>query len=56
MELSQRVVAVGLRSERDLSLLVEGFRRIYRLDHEHDFTELLTRIDAAERMHRESRR
>lgn len=49
MECPQRIVAVGLLTEQDLSLLGEGFRRIYRLDEQHDFTELLARIDAAER-------
>ena len=45
----QRIVAVGLLTERDLSMLGEGFRRIYRLDEHHDFAELLARIDEAER-------
>jgi len=44
----QRIVAVGLLTEYDLSLLGEGFRRVYRLDEGHDFSELLGRIDAAE--------
>jgi hypothetical protein len=45
----QRIVAVGLLTEYDLSLLGEGFRRVYRLDEGHDFSELLGRIDDAER-------
>jgi len=48
----QRIVAVGLLTERDLSVLGEGFRRIYRLDEKHDFAELLAQIDAAEREYR----
>lgn len=51
MDCPERIVAVGLLTERDLSLLGEGFRRIYRLDEKHDFVELLARIDAAERDH-----
>jgi hypothetical protein len=45
----QRIVAVGLLTEYDLSVLGEGFRRVYRLDQGHDFSELLGRIDDAER-------
>jgi hypothetical protein len=48
----QRIVAVGLLTEQDLSMLGEGFRRIYRLDEDHDFAELLAQIDAAERDYR----
>ena len=48
----QRIVAVGLLTEQDLSMLGEGFRRIYRLDEHHDFAELLARIDEAERSYR----
>ena len=49
MDCPQRIVAVGLLTEYDLSLLGEGFRRVYRLDEGHDFSELLGRIDDAER-------
>lgn len=49
MDRSQRIVAVGLLTEHDLSLLGEGFRRAYRLDETHDFGALLAEIDAAER-------
>ena len=49
MDCPQRIVAVGLLTERDLSLLGEGFRRAYRLDEHHDFADLLARIDAADR-------
>jgi hypothetical protein len=45
---SQRIVAVGLLTEHDLSLLGEGFRRAYRLEEIHDFGALLAEIDAAE--------
>ena len=48
MDSPQRIVAVGLLTEQDLSVLGQGFRRLYRLDENHDFTELLARIDAAE--------
>jgi hypothetical protein len=49
MDRLQRIVAVGFLTERDLALLGEGFRRAYRLGDGHDFHELLSRIDAAER-------
>jgi hypothetical protein len=42
-------MAVGLLTGRDLSMLGEGFRRIYPLDHEPSFLDLLARIDEAER-------
>jgi len=44
-----RVVAVGLLSEYDLSILGQGFSRVYRIDEGHDFHGLLLAIDAAER-------
>jgi hypothetical protein len=49
MDSPQRVIAVGLLTEHDLSVLGQGFRRIYQPDEGHDFGELLARIDAAER-------
>lgn len=45
----QRLVAVGLLTERDLAMLGEGFRRAFRLGEDHDFNDLLAAIDAAER-------
>jgi len=53
---AKRIVAVGLLTEHDLSLLGEGFRRAYRLDEAHDFGDLLAEIDAAERDYRDSGR
>jgi len=53
VDFPQRIVAVGLLTEHDLSLLGQGFRHAYRLDEHHDFGELLARIDAAERDQRE---
>jgi hypothetical protein len=52
---SQRVVAVGLLTEYDLSLLGDGFRRAYRLNERNDFGALLAEIDAAERSYGERR-
>lgn len=49
MDRLQRIVAVGLLTEQDLSLFQQGFRRAYRPDEGHDFQDLLSRIDAAER-------
>jgi hypothetical protein len=45
----RRVVAIGLLTDRDLSVLGQGFKRAFRLDEVHDFHELLAAIDAAER-------
>jgi hypothetical protein len=42
-------MAVGLLTERDLSVLGEGLRRTYPLDPEPDFLDLLAQIDEAER-------
>lgn len=53
MNSPQRIVAVGLLTEHDLSLLGQGFQRAYRLDEDHDFADLLARIDAAERDQRQ---
>lgn len=47
-EESDRIVAVGFLTERDLGVLGQGFRRAYRLEHKHDFHELLDAIDQAE--------
>jgi hypothetical protein len=49
----QRVVAVGFLTERDLSVLGQGFKQAYRLHEGHDFHELLAAIDAAERQRRD---
>ena len=51
---NDRIVAVGLLTERDLAVLGEGFRRAYPLNDGHDFDELLHAIDEAERLARES--
>lgn len=45
----ERVVAVGLLTERDLAILGEGFRRVYRIEEGHDFHALLAEIDRADR-------
>lgn len=43
-----RIVAVGLLTESDLSVLGQGFRRLYRLDDDQGFQHLLEAIDRAE--------
>ena len=45
---NDRIVAVGLLTERDLAVLGQGFRRAYPLNQGHDFDELLQAIDEAE--------
>jgi hypothetical protein len=48
MQDRDRVVAVGLLTERDLTVLGQGFQRAYRLDDEHNFHDLLAAIDQAD--------
>ena len=48
MRENNRVVAVGLLTERDLAVLGEGFRRAYRIDEHHEFHDLLAAIDLAD--------
>ncbi|MFV0625664.1 hypothetical protein ACBY01_16880 [Sphingomonas sp. ac-8] len=45
---TDRIVAVGLLTERDLAVLGQGFQRIYRLDDSREFDNLLTAIDRAD--------
>lgn len=49
----EKIVAVGLLTERDLSILGQGFRRLYRLDDTTGFQHLLEAIDRAERDYQE---
>jgi hypothetical protein len=49
----EKIVAVGLLTERDLSILGQGFRRLYRLDDTTGFQHLLDAIDRAEREYQE---
>ena len=44
----ERIVAIGLLTQRDLDLLGNGFRRAFRVDESPCFEELLAKIDAAE--------
>ena len=44
----ERIVAFGLLTQYDLSVLGAGFRRAYPLDTTTDFDGLLQKIDAAE--------
>ena len=46
---SERFVAVGLLTRRDLDVLGSGFRRAFPLNEDTDFTSLLIEIDRAER-------
>ena len=45
---SDRFVAVGLLTRRDLDVLGSGFRRAFPLNDTTDFTSLLIEIDRAE--------
>ena len=46
---SERFVAVGLLTRRDLDVLGSGFRRAFPLTATTDFTYLLSQIDEVER-------
>jgi hypothetical protein len=46
------VIAVGFLTERDLTVLGQGFRRAYRLQDDDQFHELLLAIDKADRARR----
>ena len=46
---SDRIVAVGLLTERDLNLLGPTFKRLWPVEAAPDFSGLLEAIDAAER-------
>lgn len=43
-----RVVAIGLLTQRDLDMLGHGFHRAYPVNSNTDFSELLAAIDEAE--------
>jgi hypothetical protein len=49
---SDRFVAVGLLTRRDLDVLGSGFRRAFPLKDTTDFTSLLVEIDQVERRSR----
>jgi hypothetical protein len=46
---SERIVAVGLLTERDLSLLGPTFERVWPVEDAPSFEELLRAIDEADR-------
>jgi hypothetical protein len=48
---TDRIVAIGLLSARDLKLLGTGFKRAYPVDDAADFTDILRRIDQADLRH-----
>jgi hypothetical protein len=48
MEPSDRIVAVGLLSQRDLETLGAGFKRSYPIDDIPRFDDLLQAIDAVD--------
>ena len=45
---SDRIVAVGLLTERDVNLLGPTFRRLWPIESAPSFTELIKAIDEAE--------
>lgn len=54
--MSERIVAVGLLTQRDLSLLGPTFDRIWPVEETPSFTELLRAIDEADRRLQERER
>lgn len=45
---SERIVAIGLLTQRDIDVLGSGFRRLFPLTGDQAFDELLGRLDAIE--------
>lgn len=45
---SDRIVAVGLLTQRDIDVLGTGFRRMYPVEHSGAFDDLLRKLDACE--------
>lgn len=45
----ERIIAVGLLTQREVDLLGQGFSRLWPVDETPCFTELLKAIDEAER-------
>ena len=43
-----RIVAIGLLTQRDLCVLGQGFRRAFPVEDCHEFNDLLRRIDEAD--------
>jgi hypothetical protein len=54
--MSERIVAVGLLTQRDLSLLGPTFDRVWPIEESPSFNELLRAIDEADRDLRERNR
>ena len=54
--MSERIVAVGLLTQRDLSLLGPTFDRVWPIEETPSFNELLRAIDEADRDIRERNR
>ncbi|MDF2495481.1 hypothetical protein [Sphingomonas sp.] len=44
----ERIIAVGLLTERDLRVLGEGFNRVFAVEDVQDFDHLLARLDHIE--------
>ena len=55
MPTDDRIVAIGLLTQQDLSVLGQGFRRAYPVEECHEFNDLLRRIDEADRRGRDRR-
>jgi hypothetical protein len=45
----ERVVAIALLTEANLRAIGQNLERVYPVDHSPDFSELLTRIEKAQR-------
>ena len=52
---SQRIIALGLLTARDLEILGSNFKRAYPIEHTPCFGELLLAIDEADREIRNAR-
>ena len=48
----ERIVAIGLLTENDVQRLGDTFRRLWPIDQETDYSEILRAIDEAEELRR----
>ena len=55
MDRTEPIIAIGLLTQSDLDLLGDGFRRLFRLDEDLCFEELLAAIDVADLQSQEDR-
>lgn len=43
-----KIVAIGLLTQSDLDVLGTGFKRLFQIDHDDQFADLIRRLDSIE--------